>query len=100
MLGVDPTIDITGFVVNENGLIHCNVSDMPSTGSVSTFYSLSVFLNFSCLLKFGLRKAILQHILTCLVYSGFFAGYVLLLFLLIGPHKIIPSDKSEKRLQC
>ena len=49
MLGADPTIDMNGFMVNENGFIICVVSDMPSTGSVSIFYSLSVFSNFSLL---------------------------------------------------
>jgi len=43
VLGADPAIDIKGFVANENGFIICAVSDMPSTGSVSIFYSLSVF---------------------------------------------------------
>ena len=49
MLGVDPTIDINGLMLNGYGLITCGVSDMPSTGSVSIFYSLSVFLNLSLL---------------------------------------------------
>ena len=38
MLGVDPTIDINGLMLNGYGLITCGVSDMPSTGSVSIFY--------------------------------------------------------------
>jgi hypothetical protein len=36
-------------MMNGYGLITCGVSDMPSTGSVSIFYSLSVFSNFSLL---------------------------------------------------
>ena len=74
MLGVDPTINVDGFMVNEKGLILCDVSDMPSTGSVSIFYSLSVFSNFS-LLSLVKKSNFAAHT-NLLGLFRFIAGYV------------------------
>ena len=74
MLGADPTIDMNGFMVNENGFIICVVSDMPSTGSVSIFYSLSVFSNFSLLSI--VKKSNLAAHTNLLGLFRFIAGYV------------------------
>ena len=81
-------------------LIQCSVSDMPSTGYVSIFCRLSVFLNFSLLsLEIWVKKSNFAAHTNLLGLFWFIVGCVLLLFLLIGPHKIIPPDKSEERLQ-
>ena len=74
MLGVDPTINMNGFMVNENGFIICVVSDMPSTGSVSIFYSLSVFSNFSLLSL--VKKSKFAAYTNLLGLFRFIAGYV------------------------
>jgi hypothetical protein len=74
VLGVDPTIDIDGFMLSEHGLILCDVSDMPSTGSVSIFYSLSVFSNFS-LLSLA-KKSKFAAYTNLLGLFRFIAGYV------------------------
>jgi hypothetical protein len=58
VLGVDPTINIRGFIYTEMVVIQCSVSDMPSTGYVSIFCRLSVFLNFSLLsLEIWVKKS-------------------------------------------
>ena len=78
MLGVDPTIDIRGFLFREMAAIHCNVSDMPSTGYVSICYSLSVFLIFSLLsLEIWVKKSNLAAHTNLLGLFRFMAGYVL-----------------------
>ena len=78
MLGVDPTIDIDGFMLSEHGLILCDVSDMPSTGSVSIFYSLFVFSNFSLLShEIWVKKSNFAAHTNLLGLFWFIVGYVL-----------------------